>query len=125
MNVSVLFRLAILVSVAIAESMCGLLTTNVTRFQDKDKFTNPNRTAVKACHASGLGSASVDSCKKFNSFNTRAVCSSLSSCCVSCQCDTDYPSYLPHLGKCVSLSELNLDVFGQRSNGRSYKLLDL
>ena len=111
----------LLLSLAIpllAQIVSGLVSVNVTRLLKNDKFTNPNQTAVNNCRASGQG-YSYDTCKTFDSKDTRAACTSLSGCCESCQCGTGYPTYLAHLGKCVSLTELNWDVFGQGSNGRS------
>lgn len=94
-------------------------SVNVTRLQNNDKFSNPNNTAVSSCLASGQPTSFVDSCKTFYSTDTRAKCSSSSICCVSCQCEKDYPIYLVHLGKCVNLVELNSGVFGPGSTGRS------
>ena len=101
-----------------AGTVCALARINVTRSIKNDKFTNPNRTAVSKCHSSTKVS-SFDTCRTFGSMNTRAVCISSSRCCESCQCVSSYPSYLPHLSKCVSLSELNSDIFGPGSKGRS------
>lgn len=92
---------------------------NVTRLQTNDKFTNRNHTAVSRCLARSQSSWLVDSCKTFHSANTRAKCLSSTTCCESCQCEKDYPMYLAHLGKCVNLDELNSDVFGPGSTGRS------
>ena len=91
---------------------------NVTRLQN-DKFTNPNHTALSSCLASGQSSSFVDSCKTFHSANTRAKCLSSTTCCGSCQCEKDYPIYLTHLRKCVNLDEVNSDIFGPGSTGRS------
>ena len=112
-----------LLQLVFAHSASALLSTNITRIQSKDKFTNPNRTAVKVCLASGMSSSFPDSCVKFDSVNTQAECWNSRDCCESCQCKVGYPTYLAHLGKCVSLSELNSDVFGQGSIGRSLILL--
>lgn len=112
-----------LLQLVFAHSASALLSTNITRIQSKDKFTNPNRTAVKACLASGKPSSFLDSCVKFDSVNTQAECWNSRDCCESCQCKVGYPTYLAHLGKCVSLSELNSDVFGHGSIGRSLILL--
>lgn len=112
-----------LLQLVFAHSASALLSTNVTRIQNKDKFTNPNRTAVKACLASGKSSSFPDSCVKFDSVNTQAECWTSRDCCESCRCKVGYPTYLAHLGKCVSLSELNSDVFGHGSTGRSLILL--
>ena len=109
-----------LLQLVFAHTASTLLSTNVTRIQRKDKFTNPNRTAVKACLASGMPSSFLDSC---DSVNTQAECRNSRDCCESCQCKVGYPTYLAHLGKCVSLSELNSDVFGHGSIGRSFILL--
>ena len=105
--------------VFLSEKVNSISSVNVTRLQDKDKFTNPNHTAVSSCLVSGHTSSFVDSCKTFYSTDTRAKCASSSNCCGSCQCDKDYPIYLAHLGKCVNLVELNSDVFGPGSTGRS------
>lgn len=112
-----------LLQLVFAHSASALLSTNITRTQGKDKFTNPNRTAVKACLASGMSSSFPDSCVKFDSVNTQAECWNSRDCCKSCQCKEGYPTYLAHLGKCVSLSELNSDVFGHGSIGTSLILL--
>ena len=96
----------------------ALSGVNVTRLQNNDKFTNPNHTAVSSCLARGQASSFVDSCRTFHSTNTRAKCSSSSTCCGSCQCEKDYPIYLAHLGKCVNLPELNSYVFRPGSTGR-------
>ena len=115
--------IAVLVQLVFAHSASALLSTNITRIQSKDKFTNPNRMAVKVCLASGMSSSFNDSCVKFDSVNTQAKCWTSRDCCESCQCKVGYPTYLAHLGKCVSLSELNLDVFGHGSIGTSLILL--
>ena len=107
-----------LVVLLVVQNVSGWLGTNVTRVEKNDKFTNPNRTAVGDCRASGQSSL-LDTCKTFASTNTRAVCSSFSSCCESCQCGSAYSTYLPHLRKCVNLAELTSDVFGQGSSGKS------
>ena len=112
-----------LLQLVFAHSASALLSTNITRIQSKDKFTNPNRTAVKVCLASGMSSSFPDSCVKFDSVNTQAECWNSRDCCESCQCKVGYPTYLAHLGKCVSLSEINSDVFGHGSIGRSLILL--
>ena len=113
--------LAILIAV---EIVSGLASVNVTRLAS-DTFTNPNRTAVGKCRSSSQGSSFQDTCKRFDSTDTRALCSSHVQCCELCECQTGYPTYLPHLGKCLSLSELNVVVFGQGSNGRSKRFLSL
>ena len=114
----------VLLQLVFAHSASALLSTNITRIRSKDKFTNPNRTAVKVCLASGMSSSFPDSCVKFDSVNTQAECWNNSrDCCESCQCKEGYPTYLAHLGKCVSLSELNSDVFGHGSIGTSLILL--
>ena len=107
------------VVVLLSGKMNSASSVNVTRLQNNDKFTNPNHTAVSSCRASGLSSSFVDSCKTFHSTDTRAKCLSSSSCCGSCQCEKDYPIYLAHLEKCVNLVELNSDIFGTGSTGRS------
>jgi len=111
---AILLPFAILLEVKDSSS---LLSVNVTRLPKNDKFTNPNQTAVNDCLASGQGSYHLDTCKTFNSTDTRSTC--FSSCCERCWCRTSHPTYLADLGKCVNLSELNSDVFGQGSNGRS------
>lgn len=109
-----------LVSIILLSGMVNTVSSvNVTRLQKNDKFSNPNHTAVSSCLASGQLTSFVDSCKTFNSTDTRAKCSSSSICCQSCQCEKDYPIYLVHLGKCVNLVELNSEVFGPGSTGRS------
>ena len=113
----------VLLQLVFAHSASALLSTNITRIQSKDKFTNPNRTAVKVCLASGMSSSFPDSCVKFDSVNTQAECWNSRDCCESCHCKVGYPTYLAHLGKCVNLSELNSDVFGHGSIGRSLILL--
>lgn len=117
-----LLTLALLVFTGIVS---GLARVNVTRLLSNDKFTNPNQTAVNKCRSSGQGSSYLDICKRFDSTDTRAVCSSPGSCCEMCQCEANYATYLPHLGKCVSVSELNWDVFGQGSNGKLSRFLFL
>jgi len=107
------------VVVLLSGKVNSVSSVNVTRLQNNDRFTNPNHTAVSSCLASCLSSSFVDSCKTFQSTDTRAKCSSSSCCCGSCQCEKDYPIYLAHLGKCVNLVELNSDVFGLGSTGRS------
>ena len=121
-KLELLLTLALLV---LAEIVSGLARVNVTRLLSNDKFTNPNQTAVNKCRSSGQGSSYLDICKRFDSTNTRAVCSSPGSCCEICQCEPNYATYLPHLGKCVSVSKLNLDVFGQGSNGKLSRFLFL
>ena len=108
-----------LVIVLLSGRMTSVSSVNVTRLQNNDKFTNPNHTAVYSCLASGQSSSFVDSCKTFHSTHTRAKCSSSSTCCGSCQCEKDYPIYLAHLEKCVKIDEVNSDVFGPGSTGRS------
>ena len=109
-----------LVIVLLSEMVNSAVSSvNVTRLQKNDKFSNPNNTAVSSCLASGQPTLFVDSCKTFYSTDTRAKCSPSSICCQSCQCEKDYPTYLFHLGKCVNLVELNSDVFGPGSTGRS------
>ena len=108
-----------LVIVLLSGRVNSVSSVNVTRLQNNDKFTNPNHTAVSSCLASGQSSSFVDSCKTFHSVNTRAKCLSSTTCCGSCQCEKDYPIYLAHLGKCVNLDEVNSDVFGPGSTGRS------
>ena len=107
------------VIVLLSRKVNSVSSMNVTRLQNNDKFTNPNHTSVSSCLASGQSSSFVDSCKTFHSTNTRAKCSSSSSCCGTCQCEMDYPIYLAHLGKCVNLLELNSDIFGTGSTGGS------
>lgn len=111
--------LQLLVILIAVEIVSGSVSVNVTRLAKGDIFTNPNRTAVRKCHSSGQGSSYQETCKRFYLTDTRALCSSRVQCCELCECETGYPTYLPHVGKCVSLSELNADVFGQGSNGRS------
>ena len=106
----------------LSENASLLSAVNVTRLQESDKFTNPNRTAVSNCVTSGQSSF-PDSCRSFRSTDTRAACSNSNSCCQWCQCKDDYPIYLFHLGKCVNLSELNTDIFGQGSIGKSICIL--
>ena len=108
-----------LVMVLLSGKVNFISSLNVTRLQNGDKFTNPNHTAVSSCLASSQSSSSANSCNTFQSTNTRAKCSSSSTCCGSCQCEKDYPIYLAHLEKCVNLDELNSDVFGPGSTGRS------
>ena len=107
------------VIVLLSGKMNSASSVNVTRLQNNDRFTNPNHTAVSSCLAGGLLSSFVDSCKTFHSTDSRAKCSSSSPCCRSCQCEKDHPIYLAHLGKCVNLVELNSDIFGPGSTGRS------
>ena len=95
------------------------LIVNVTRLEKNDKFTNPNCTAVSNCIAGGQSSY-FDSCRNFRSVDTRGNCSDSKPCCQWCQCKSDHPIYLFHLGKCVNLQELNTDNFGPGSIGRSY-----
>lgn len=109
--------LLLLVILLVAEGASSLPSVNVTRVLRNDKFTNPNQTAVEDC-IRGHASQYVDTCKSYDSIaDTRALC--YSACCENCWCRSAYPTYLAHLGKCANLSELNLDVFGQGSNGRS------
>ena len=107
------------VIVLLLGKMNSASSVNVTRLKNNDRFTNPNHTAVSSCLAGGLSSSLVDSCKTFHSTDTRAKCSSSSTCCGSCQCEKDHPTYLAHLEKCVSLVKLNSAVFGPGSTGRS------
>ena len=123
MNTNKLGLLLPLALLVFAEIVSGLAQVNVTRLLSNDKFTNPNRTAVENCLSSGRGSSYPDICKRFDSADTRAVCSSLGSCCDMCRCEANHAIYLPHLGKCVSVSELNSDVFGQGSNGKLSRFL--
>ena len=122
-KLELLLTLALLVFAEIVSSLAGV---NVTRLLSNDKFTNPNQTAVNKCRSGGQGSSYLDVCKRFESTDTRAVClASSGSCCEMCQCEENYATYLPHLGKCVSVSELNLDVFGQGSIGKLSRFLFL
>ena len=111
--------LALIILVLLENMDC--LIVNVTRLEENDKFTNPNRTAVSNCIAGGQSSY-FDSCRNFRSVDTRGNCSDSKPCCQWCQCKSDHPIYLFHSGKCVNLQELNTDIFGPGSwsIGRSY-----
>ena len=91
---------------------------NVTR-STKDIFTNPNHTAVDKCKSVAKMPPLFDACRMYGSVNTQAVCSKRGLCCELCRCLPSYPNYLAHLRKCVNLSQLSADVFGQGSKGRS------
>ena len=108
-----------LVVLLVSAEVNSFSSVNVTRLQKNDKFTNPNHTAVSNCLKGGQSATIGDSCRIFQSTDTRATCSSSNICCALCQCKDDYPIYLFHLGKCVNLQELNSDVLGQGSTGMS------
>ena len=103
----------------VAGAISASASINVTRSSKSDTFTNPNHTALDKCESGAKMPSFFDTCGTYGSVNTQAVCITSSPCCKHCQCLSDYPTYLAHLRKCVSLSQLSDEVFGQGSKGRS------
>lgn len=108
----------------VGRAVSASASINVTRSSKSDTFTNPNHTAIDKCESGAKMPSrfAIDTCRTYGSVNTQAVCINRRLCCKHCRCLSGYPTYLAHLRKCVRLSQLRADVFGQGSKGCSLRL---
>ena len=99
-----------LVIIFVGGAVSASASIKVTRSSESD-------TAIDKCKSGATMPSFFDICMTYGSVNNQAFCINRSRCCKRCRCFSDYPTYLAHLNKCVSLSQL--DVFRQGSKGRS------